>query len=778
MTENDSVFICYRCDDAQTEATAIESAVSRLAGDQSVFLDASSIQAGETWPNELERALQNASTMLVLIGPLWLKAQTEFGHRRLDEPDDWVRREIEHGLATDKKIVPVLLRGAEMPPREALPSSIEALATKQNVDIKGNLDADALKDLLGRLGLPTKDDAEQLHAAPEFGDIVSRRATLADLAKRAEKTPLISVVGLSGTGKTYLVSDFVSQLGMQVLWYDAQNDEPIDDLLASIQTQVKLGEGTPDTKCKRLANWLAETNSVLIIDDFHKGAQETYAAFLRAVLGRAGALRVILISQTHVEIQNLNTDVIHFEVRGLTAEELQQFLKSRNVDVSAGLLDRLHGISDGLPFAAGLFSTLVGHFGLDPNDLLQGNLLVEDRITGWCERVLNLVEKDDRSVLARLSVSDAPFNRSASRALAAAGGISEPTANLGRLRRAYLLQSYTPYRWRVHPILAAYSRGTLSPADLRDTRIALAEHLIRGLPWRRGRICDPDELLWKSRACRHFARAGAFGRAIDLAHDISATVKAYGEYALFLDVVSLIPDEQLSLDAWLQYHVAHCLIITGQFIDALEQSQKVQSVDDATLALAAARIHAEALSEVDSVSAGIAVISQALSAADAKVSSTIMRQAESTETSLAIRLGDFELAGKRAADLLAQAKDDADERGAAVALTHLGTIRRLQGDVEDAENLLKAAKEFFGNVPDRRGIVWSCGQLALAQLDNSPIESLEYARIAVSTAAEIGLAGHSYAELLDTLMVTNLPVDLEAIVKDEMRRLKGRNLKR
>ena len=56
------------------------------------------------------------------------EARAADGTRRLADPGDWVRREVETGLATPRcAVVPVLLDGAKMPPAEALPESLVAL---------------------------------------------------------------------------------------------------------------------------------------------------------------------------------------------------------------------------------------------------------------------------------------------------------------------------------------------------------------------------------------------------------------------------------------------------------------------------------------------------------------------------------------------------------------------------------------------------------------------------------------------------------------------------
>ncbi|MEO7727192.1 MAG: hypothetical protein ABIS45_08055, partial [Burkholderiales bacterium] len=57
------------------------------------------------------------------------------GVRRLDRPDDWVRREIAMGLARNILVLPVLVDGAKMPLDTELPTEIRPLVAKQASDI-------------------------------------------------------------------------------------------------------------------------------------------------------------------------------------------------------------------------------------------------------------------------------------------------------------------------------------------------------------------------------------------------------------------------------------------------------------------------------------------------------------------------------------------------------------------------------------------------------------------------------------------------------------------
>ena len=99
-------------------------------------MDTASTAWGEEWPRALENAIAAADVVIIVVGPGWITAQDEWGRRRIDQPDDWVRREIELALGFEKPTLPVLVEDAAMPPSEALPVEIAALASRQALHLR------------------------------------------------------------------------------------------------------------------------------------------------------------------------------------------------------------------------------------------------------------------------------------------------------------------------------------------------------------------------------------------------------------------------------------------------------------------------------------------------------------------------------------------------------------------------------------------------------------------------------------------------------------------
>ena len=123
------VFVSYRRDDSAGFAGRLTDALERRFGADSVFRDVDDIAAGADFGVVIEQALQQVQAVLVVIGPRWLDARDERG-RRLDDPGDYVRREVELALASGKPVIPVLVGGATMPTAEALPPTLRGLANR------------------------------------------------------------------------------------------------------------------------------------------------------------------------------------------------------------------------------------------------------------------------------------------------------------------------------------------------------------------------------------------------------------------------------------------------------------------------------------------------------------------------------------------------------------------------------------------------------------------------------------------------------------------------
>jgi hypothetical protein len=127
------IFISYRRNDSGPQVGRLREEQIRHFGANQVFRDRDSITPGERFPLRVERELSSCDALLAVIGSTWLSIQDDAGRRRLDDPDDYVHREIATVLARadDVWVIPVLVGTALMPARVDLPKPLAALADCQ-----------------------------------------------------------------------------------------------------------------------------------------------------------------------------------------------------------------------------------------------------------------------------------------------------------------------------------------------------------------------------------------------------------------------------------------------------------------------------------------------------------------------------------------------------------------------------------------------------------------------------------------------------------------------
>jgi hypothetical protein len=133
------IFISYRREDAESALSSVIPELRKAFGAENITLDILSIPAGENVPEYISRAICSSDVVLVLIGERWLDASQD-GVRRLDDPSDFVRMEIETAQNSKIQIVPVLLGGARMPKEHELPQAINQLAVRNGVQVRWGRD--------------------------------------------------------------------------------------------------------------------------------------------------------------------------------------------------------------------------------------------------------------------------------------------------------------------------------------------------------------------------------------------------------------------------------------------------------------------------------------------------------------------------------------------------------------------------------------------------------------------------------------------------------------
>lgn len=129
------IFISYRREDSAYPAGWLyDKLVERYGADQ-VFKDVDSIELGDDFVDMISSAVGSCDVLLALIGEQWTTITDAQGHRRLDDPDDFVRLEIEAALTRNVRVIPILVDEATMPGVDELPPSLARLVRRQALEL-------------------------------------------------------------------------------------------------------------------------------------------------------------------------------------------------------------------------------------------------------------------------------------------------------------------------------------------------------------------------------------------------------------------------------------------------------------------------------------------------------------------------------------------------------------------------------------------------------------------------------------------------------------------
>jgi hypothetical protein len=171
------IFINYRRGDDPGNTGRLFDRLQEVFAPEQLFMDVDSIAPGLDFVRVLEEQVGQCDALLAVIGKGWIDNRDDKGARRLDNPDDFVRIEIESALKQDKRVIPVLVGDTQMPRPEELPEAIRPLA-RRNAE-RFRADAQGLIKALQRA-------LEEVEALRQANAEVARRAQAEEERKREE----------------------------------------------------------------------------------------------------------------------------------------------------------------------------------------------------------------------------------------------------------------------------------------------------------------------------------------------------------------------------------------------------------------------------------------------------------------------------------------------------------------------------------------------------------------------------------------------------------------
>jgi len=387
---HNAIFISYRRADSVYAVDQLDERLKQAFGSDAVFRDASSIEPGSVFPDRIRRALDEARVAMVVIGPWWLRVTVDPNNarspRRIDDPGDWVRIEIETLLRRDGvAVIPLLLGGANIPESGDLPPSLQALPDRNAMSLRPYPDfehsvrlvIEAIAKLLDVTPQPFGPPAQAATETPPRvaatrlsvtgRKFVGREKELHLLDEAwgrsaQDKINIVSLIGQGGEGKTAIVLEWYArrahhgwQGARRVFdWSfysqgtNAQSAASADEFFGKAFTWFgHTGEVPRDpwTKGERLAELIAAERTLLVLDGIEPLQQPpgeyggefkdpATKALLRALALRNPGL-CILTSRTDItdlkDFEHAEGSCVRHPLHSLDAEAARQLLRDLGV---------------------------------------------------------------------------------------------------------------------------------------------------------------------------------------------------------------------------------------------------------------------------------------------------------------------------------------------------------------------------------------------------------------------------------------------------------------
>jgi small GTP-binding protein len=285
------IFISYRRDETAAHAGRIRDRLSSHFGPARVFFDRNTIGPGSDFVSQIEDSVASAEAMVVVIGGQWLTCQDADGKRRLDDPEDFVRREIVAALKRGIPLYPVLVSGARLPARDDLPEALQGIRRHSAVEVTERSfqhDLDCLIEALdAALAGPT--------SAPTLAPHRLAIGSETEVVRRIDKK--VCLIGSFGVGKTSLVRRFVESIfdDRYLTTVGVKIDKKVI-AVGSWRVTLMLWDlaGEDEITHLRISNLRGSSGYILVADGLRSGTLEKAFELRRKVEEAVGSVPFVL----------------------------------------------------------------------------------------------------------------------------------------------------------------------------------------------------------------------------------------------------------------------------------------------------------------------------------------------------------------------------------------------------------------------------------------------------------------------------------------------------
>ncbi len=319
--------------------------------------------------------------------------------------------------------------------------------------------------------------------APKVINFSNRETELQTLSNWIfnQNTPLISVLGLSGIGKTALVRRFID-LNLDsfevIIWKNLQLTPSLNQIITEILTTVETPEKFLNSPVRQLLNLLKEKRCLIIIDDVqhiftpgqfagqYQAESKDYQKFFTAIAETEHQSNIILISQEKCADMQCLDDRLYpvkaLELLGLDNINILDNTGLNNQDSWLKLIQLYQGNPTYLKDIASLIQDVYDGDGAD--SLAETSLVITQNMQSCFNDLFNRVSPIEQQIILEFSKLDRPMSREELKENLALSSV-DFVKGLQSLQYRYIVTKFKSDKilFKLSPVFREYVKETKKP---------------------------------------------------------------------------------------------------------------------------------------------------------------------------------------------------------------------------------------------------------------------------------------------------------------------------
>lgn len=324
----------------------------------------------------------------------------------------------------------------------------------------------------------SKESYYDLTLAPKITHFSNRTTELQTLSDwlTNQNTRLISILGLSGIGKTTLVKQFVD-LNLQqfdvVIWKSLKLFRSLDGIITEILTSLNTEPIQTDNKLTQLFNFLRQQRFLIVLDDVqelftsgkfagqYQSEYKNYKTLFTMMTEIEHQSSLILISQEQCqEMLCLDEElysVKSLELEGINDTDILNNLGLKDNESWSKLIDLYEGNPAYLKHIASLIKTIFG--GKVSDFIRQDSFLITEDMKFQFDELFERLSPVEKQLILELSQSNKPVSREDLREALSLSSM-ELINGLQSLSKRYLLKTKIENKiwFDLSPVFQEYAR--------------------------------------------------------------------------------------------------------------------------------------------------------------------------------------------------------------------------------------------------------------------------------------------------------------------------------